>query len=200
MRRAWPPSSPLSRAGAAAAASSPDGFPTRTLTMSPIARLRLHALAEVDISPVIRPRTPTTARSTRSAGRSRARCTPRGPSEDGCGSVPTRHPSTSSPAPPPPPWSPPLHGPGHGAFPESAPLEHDGGRPRPMVSICAPLAGEHPQAHPRGPTGPARCRRDGEVRPRPSSFQTTSTSPFRRARRQLSSPGRSSRTPEARLW
>ena len=31
-------------------------------------------------------------------------------------------------------------------------------------------------------------------------FQTTSTSPFRGARRQLSSPGRSSGTPEARSW
>ena len=38
------------------------------------------------------------------------------------------------------------------------------------------------------------------VRPRRSSFQSTSTSPVRSARRQLSSPGRSSRTPEAKSW
>ena len=33
-----------------------------------------------------------------------------------------------------------------------------------------------------------------------SSFQMTSTSPFLRARTQLSSPGRSSRTPDAKSW
>ena len=38
------------------------------------------------------------------------------------------------------------------------------------------------------------------LRPRRSSFQTTSTSPFRSARTQLSSPGRSSRTPDAKSW
>ena len=38
------------------------------------------------------------------------------------------------------------------------------------------------------------------LRPRRSSFQTTSTSSFRSAHRQLSSPGRSSQTPEARSW
>ena len=38
------------------------------------------------------------------------------------------------------------------------------------------------------------------LRPRRSSFQTTSTSPFLRARKQLSISGRSSRTPEAKSW
>ena len=59
----WPPSSPPSHAGAAAAAPArrnvdlergpPAGFATKTLwlTTNPIARLRRHALGEVDTSP-----------------------------------------------------------------------------------------------------------------------------------------------------
>ena len=53
----------------------------------------------------------------------------------------------------------------------------------------------------RAPAGPpSRADRWAKLRPRRSSFQTTNTSPLRRARRQLSSPGRSSRRPEAKSW
>ena len=69
------------------------------------------------------------------------------------------------------------------------------------LGVCAPLAGEQPQAPRRGRTvhgvDPRWARFAAQAR---SSFQTTSTSPFRRARKQLSSPGRSSRTPEAKSW
>ena len=82
----------------------------------------------------------------------------------------------------------------YGAFADQLPLalgqrgedaEHEAaGRGR-GVDLRA-LAGEHPQAH------AAVLTRWARLRPRRSSFQTTSTSPFRRTRRQLSSPGRSS--------
>ena len=101
---------------------------------------------EVDIRPVYSTQNPTTARSTRSAGRSRARCTPRGPSEDGRGSVPAAAPVDELA----PPVAPSLHGRGHGAFPDQLPLEHEAaGRGR-GVDLARPLAGEHPQAHAAG--------------------------------------------------
>ena len=100
--------------------------------------------------------------------------------------------------------------PSHGAFADQLPLElgqrcedaeHEAaGRER--GDDLRALAGKHPQAHAAG--GQVRSctvlTRWARLRPRRSSFQTTSTSPVRRARRQLSSPGRSSRTPEAKSW
>ena len=99
-------------------------------------------------------------------------------------SFPTWHPSTSSPSFTAPPLPPSLHGRGHGAFPDQLPLEHEAaGRGR-GVDLARPLAGEHPQAHAAGRQVLHGVDEMARFRPRRSSFQTTSTSPFRRARRQ----------------
>ena len=67
-------------------------------------------------------------------------------------------------------------------------------RQNPHVRICGGPGSATTLVYPTVLTRWAR------LRPRRSSFQTTSTSPFRSARTQLSSPGRSSRTPDAKSW
>ena len=110
---------------------------------------------------------------------------------------------------PPPPCPPTLHGRGHGAFPGSAPAPNSASaakmpntrRPAALVaSICSP--GRRAPADPRlGPTGSCMVlTRWARFRPRWSSFQTTRPSPFHRACRQMSRPGRSSERPEANSW
>ena len=71
--------------------------------------------------------------------------------------------------------------------------EHEAAGRRGGVNLRA-LAGEHPQAD-------GACTvliRWARLRPRRSSFQTTSTSPGRSARTQLSSPATGSRPPSRR--
>ena len=62
------------------------------------------------------------------------------------------------------------------------------------------LTHEHPQTHAAGGEVLHGVDQMGEVTAETVAFQTTSTSPFLRARKQLLSPGRSSRTPEAKSW
>ena len=69
-----------------------------------------------------------------------------------------------------------------------------------VVSICAPYPVSTRRPTPRVDRFCTVLTRWAMVRPRRSSFQTTSTSPVRSARTQLSSPGRSSRTPDATSW
>ena len=66
-----------------------------------------------------------------------------------------------------------------------------------VVAICA-LTGEPPQAHAAGGEVLHGVDQMDEVAAETVEFQTTSTSPFLRTRKQLSSSGRSSRTPEAK--
>ena len=73
--------------------------------------------------------------------------------------------------------------------------EHQAVAGRRRIDLC-PLAGQH-RSRRRGPTVPARYR-PGARGCVPASFQTTSTSPSRNARKQASSPGRSSFAPDAR--
>ena len=67
-------------------------------------------------------------------------------------------------------------------------------RPTTASSICAPSPASTRRPTPRADRSCTVLTRWARLRPRRSSFQTTSTSPFRRVRRQLSSPGRSSRS------
>ena len=69
-----------------------------------------------------------------------------------------------------------------------------------VVSICAPCPVRTRRPTPRADRTCTVLTRWTRVRPRRSSFQTTSTSPVRSSRTQLSSPGRSSRTPDAKSW
>ena len=69
-----------------------------------------------------------------------------------------------------------------------------------VVSICAPGPARTRRPTPRVNRSCAVWTRWARLRPTRSSFHTTTTSPFLRARKQLSIPGCSSRTPEAQSW
>ena len=99
--------------------------------------------------------------------------------------------------------------PGQGAFADQLPLElgqrredaeHEAAGRGGGVDLRA-LAGEHPQAHAAGRQVLHGVDQVGQgTAEAVELFQTTSTSPVRSAHTQLSSPGRSSRTPDATSW
>ena len=75
--------------------------------------------------------------------------------------------------------------------------EHEAAGRSWLVSICAPWPVSTRRPKPRADRS---CTVLTKWRGCDRGDLQTSTSPLRRARRQLSSPGRSSRTPEARSW
>ena len=87
----------------------------------------------------------------------------------------------------------------HGGDPKFA-AERGHGGVAVVVSICAPCPVSTRRPTPRADRVCTVSTEWARLRPRRASFQTTSTSPARRARMQLSSPGRSSRAPVAKSW
>ena len=87
----------------------------------------------------------------------------------------------------------------HGRDPKFGAERGHGGVPV-VVSICVPCPVSTRRPTPRADRVCTVLTEWARLRPRRASFQTTSTSPARRARMQLSSPGRSSRAPVAKSW